>query len=270
MKNLWLLGAADPEMQEIEALLRSSGELVEYALDESGARVNPRTAYAVRSRSGEHRVVAPIVTYTVECYISAIGGAVTAIDHHRRGDPGFGRPPQEYFEASSIGQVVAELRRCGVDVAVTARMRAVAACDHCLGHAWAGRCPGVSRDDVRAYRAALAATRPVDPVPVEVYEARFDETLAELAELEHEYQGSPINLLGRDRMPELPDVACYMGVCYLASVADRDGRKKVVLGGATTPDAVQFFLDCTAVEMGLTGIYGDPQRGFAGGYLPQD
>src|SRR5690606_18284778 len=36
------------------------------------------------------------------------------IDHHRPGDPGYGKPPIKFFSASSIGQVIAELARNGI------------------------------------------------------------------------------------------------------------------------------------------------------------
>src|SRR5690606_13837645 len=35
--------------------------------------------------------------------------ACTPVDHHRPGDPGFGRPPEEFLAASSLGQVIARL-----------------------------------------------------------------------------------------------------------------------------------------------------------------
>lgn len=73
-------------------------------------------------------------------------------------------------------------------------------------------------------------------------------------------------------IPELPEAACQLGVAYLAAVKDRDGRCKVVLGGGgegTTPGTapVKAFIDVWGPAQGLTGIYGDPVRGFAGGYM---
>ncbi len=63
-------------------------------------------------------------------------------------------------------------------------------------------------------------------------------------------------------IPELPEAAVREGIAYLAIVKDRGGREKVVLGSAS-PEQVQWFLDhYPAVEK-----YGDPARGFAGGYL---
>ncbi|MFA4972171.1 MAG: hypothetical protein WC683_06130 [bacterium] len=142
-----------------------------------------------------------------------------------------------------------------------------AACDHCLHHAWAGRVPGVTRDMVREYRVRHAALRPVDPVSPEEYERRFAATLEELEELVADAGMHGYLVVHVDRpLPELPDVACYLGVAYAAEVTDRDGRRKIVLGGATTPDLVREWM-AKAEADGLEGIYGDPDRGFAGGYL---
>ncbi len=72
----------------------------------------------------------------------------------------------------------------------------------------------------------------------------------------------------RDDVPELQEAACVDGLAYLAQVTERDGRTKVVLGGCATPEMVRAFMSEWAPSEGLTGIYGDPARGFAGGYLP--
>lgn len=72
----------------------------------------------------------------------------------------------------------------------------------------------------------------------------------------------------RRMVPELPEAAAQEGVAYLATVTDRDGREKVILGGCTTPEMVRAFMREWAPAQGLTGVYGDPARGFAGGYLP--
>src|SRR5690606_33702597 len=47
------------------------------------------------------------------CHPELADRTVRRIDHHRPGDPGYGRPPSEFLEASSIGQVIAELARLG-------------------------------------------------------------------------------------------------------------------------------------------------------------
>ena len=41
----WILGAADPEMEAIESLLRAAGEQFVYAITSEGRRVKPEGAY---------------------------------------------------------------------------------------------------------------------------------------------------------------------------------------------------------------------------------
>lgn len=121
----WILGAPDPEMQAIESLLRECGETVAYAVV-GVDRVHPGNAYRAerahfpgaweddaRTQEGMGHEAYPadgIAEYWVECELRADRRrAGYRIDHHRPGDPGFGRPPAEFFAASSLGQVCAVL-----------------------------------------------------------------------------------------------------------------------------------------------------------------
>ena len=113
MNRLWILGAPDPEMQAIETLLRECGERVAYALDERGERVHAGNAYAdgcTWYSPEQPDPTAPgavagedYTLYCVECAPTARDRV--RIDHHRPGDPGYGRPPSEFMPASSLGQV---------------------------------------------------------------------------------------------------------------------------------------------------------------------
>lgn len=133
MKRVWVLGAPDPEMELIEQLLREVGETVVYATV-GGARVTAAQAYGAweMPEAWGHEV------YLVECDPARTGhlrrgpGVLpyeqerddpipdpaderpvlrALIDHHRPGDPGYGRPPAEFLPASSVGQVLVELAR---------------------------------------------------------------------------------------------------------------------------------------------------------------
>lgn len=315
--RLWILGAADPEMTAIKTLLRDAGETVAYAVGPDGQRVHPGNAYraewvstVVSGRIGH--------IYLVECDGLSIrrlaadeGAAVIAIDHHRPGDPGYGRPPEEFLAASSIGQVVSELGRLGsalltnwgvghcddscpagtiigwedtpeVSIGEPGCNRNIprdivltAAADHCLEAAYRGRCPGVDPDTLMRYRTEQRATFrgvPVEHVAAEIEAARrrirqtITDAVAYTTADTHPLGAHCYDLadLRGDTIPELPEAACREGVAYLAAVRDRDGREKVTLGAAS-PDLVRRF---TAGEIvpGLTGYYGDPARGFAGGY----
>jgi len=349
-------------MTAIESLLRECGEYVVYALDKHGERVTPATAY----RCPLPEVPARAVVYAVEC-IDALPAGWARIDHHRPGDPGYGRPPREFLPASSLGQVIAELARLGrlpeawprlgtsegcawhrgelvtrgghpdqpgfplgwwvttceegetgdpgwgADGGETADVPRdlvyTAAADHCLGSAYRGECPGVDPDELMRWRVAQRATfqgRSAEQILADIERARelLSETdSVELApgirvadvrgyclvthdcghkELRHEDYTTHISHKhgcpgSRDLwcngwtvkpgVPELPDAAARDGVAYLATVAT-GGRQKVVLGGCTSPEQVRAFLEHWAPRHGLVDLYGDPARGYAGGFLP--
>lgn len=339
-ERVWILGASDPEMSAIEALLNECGERVAYAVSE-GRRVTPATAYratAVQYADG----CAPSDTtsdwYLVECGAPTPAGARRVIiDHHRPGDPGFGRPPSEFFPASSIGQVYMALRRhyvawhdregwitsdggeprdvggqlIGLPYAdvVPHHLVLVAAADHCLGAAYRGACPGVDPDELMRWRVEQRAAfqgRAAEQILEDIERAReclAEADTVELApgvrvvdvrgyslvthdcghkELRHKDYASHLShkhgcpgsteqwcngWTEEPGIPELPDAASRDGVAYIATVADGGGRQKVVLGGRTTPETVRAFLEAWAPQQGLVDCYGDPARGFAGGYM---
>ncbi|MGB8265220.1 MAG: hypothetical protein WCE44_02740 [Candidatus Velthaea sp.] len=196
MNTTWILGAPDPEMQAIEAVLRAHGQRVEYAFDTNGKRVHPGSAYRTTASSGgalrpdggdvasgivEATVLG--VVFLVECAPAAhIYGdvAVEVVDHHREGDPGYGCPPAEFLSASSIGQVLLHLARIEYGVehrflidltghwalqgvgsyeqsAVEPEHVLVAAADHCLAAAYRRECPGVDPDELMRWRISSRA-----------------------------------------------------------------------------------------------------------------
>lgn len=264
--RLWVLGAPDPEMELIERLLRGLGESIVYATDESGRRVHPGSAY----RCPVPSVPEGATVYAVEC-IDELPAGWIRIDHHRPGDPGYGRPPSEFLPASSIGQVLVELDRLGVAARIPAKaiLDAIlaAAADHCLAAAYRGECPGVDPDALMRWRVETRATfqrRPSADILADVERAREALRKAPTTDI----GGCAVRDLRDRAIPELPDAAMREGVAYLATVSDRDGRTRIIIGGHTTPKTVQAFLTEWVPAQGLVDIYGDPARGFAGGYLP--
>lgn len=387
--RIWVLGASDPEMELIERVLRECGERVEYAAvwrDGVRRRVTAAEAYGPDVEIGWGLRGLRATAYMVECAPAVLvgssidgidwGGVAVTIDHHRPGDPGYGRPPSEFLTASSLGQVISELARLGQlpweqvgcgsyddpvgcergsllpwyphpgggrvedlplssaewqvcivapgetggdwgadpsDWAVVPRdLVLCAAADHCLPAAYRGECPGVDPDALMRWRAETRAAhqgRSVEELLADVEEAieeiRYAPTLRHVSTIEQrrvveawEYDRVcngrrpdpdtwyrrraealdavyvPRGLEGvldlRDyEVPELPEAAVREGVAYLATVVERDGRRKVVLGGHTTPECVRAFMSEWAPAHGLVGVYGDPARGFAGAYMPE-
>lgn len=173
----------------------------------------------------------------------------------------------------------------------------VAAADHCLGAAYRGECPGVGYDELLHHRTRQLATErarkeadrtPHDGLPrnsvVELLRHHGDAVRKDIANTREAILSAPGRLLGGEPMadmcregepwPELPEAACSMrfpdgriGCGYIAGpLKTPDGRRKIVCSGSAAQ--VKQFMSEWAPGQKLTSIYGDPARGFAGGYLP--
>jgi len=138
MNYHYVLGASDPEMARIEEILKGNNKPFSYATVD-GRRVFPSTAYTA---NGVDREFTTGSIVTIECSINDVTPAIH-IDHHRPGDPGFGLKPEQYLQASSIGQLLTLL-----ELEATKKDKIIAAADHCLGHAYRGRCPGVDPEEL--------------------------------------------------------------------------------------------------------------------------
>lgn len=254
--HVFVLGAADPEMSAIEDVLNAYGLTVLDALDTQLNRVRPSNAY--RALPPDPVFVAGRQLVRVECAWPGSDDALVC-DHHFPGDPGYGRNPAEYWEASSLGQVYELL---GAEVVTRWRLRLVAAADHCLGAAYRGECPGVEVEALAYWRAASRAAfqrRSVDAVLADVEAARMRLQTASKRMVGFELVAD----LGSVSPPEAPEAACRYGIPFTAMLLERDGRCKVVLQAAAPATVREWMQTC-----GLVDLYGDPERGFAGGYLP--
>jgi hypothetical protein len=305
-KYLFVLGASDPEMAEIETILANAGQRFVYALAGMGesARVHPGNAYKFAGISGEFENEDTVVL--VECEPEPSRMAVLEamvevirVDHHRPGDPGYGQLPEKFFEASSLGQIralVTQITGVGFHEAEENERHAlIAAADHCLEAAYRGRCPGVDPDRLMRWRAEsraafqkrtveavladveAARTRLRDKVNIMVHPSHIEGWAEDGRNLTDEeawavQTGESVRLrmfeyatFGDEVIPELPEAAAREGIPFVAKVRDKDGREKMVLQAAP-PELVKRFLAGEVVP-GLKDLYGDPARGFAGGYV---
>jgi hypothetical protein len=141
----------------------------------------------------------------------------------------------------------------------------IAAADHCLAAAYRGECPGVDPDELMRWRVRSRAAfqgRAVKEIVADIERSRKALRAAPIIEL------AP-GILARDLrgryVPELPEAAAREGVGFIAGGhPGPDGRVKVVCQGS--PEQIQAFIAAWGPQQGLRGIYGDPARGFAGGY----
>lgn len=295
MSRLWLLGAPDPEMERIERLLREAGERFEYVRDATGARVRPDNAYRASAPdipSGVNTV------FLVESEVDGLREGdsppwkVVCIDHHRPGDPGYGKPPVEFLSGSSLGQVLSVLwgpiRQdkggwVAGDRLIPEDLILAAASDHCPAAAYQGRCPGVDPSRLMEWRIEVRARfqgRSPDAIRRDVMNAVEAVSTAPWVELA---EGVRVRDLRGKVVPELPEALLWTGQAAVARVRlripttaspnDRDGRWKIVLLGAGEGTSVgkapvEAFLGGWAQKQGLQDLYGDPARGFAGGFEP--
>jgi len=270
MSRLWVLGAPDPEMAAIEALLLECGERFVHARDAAGARVTPGNAYRAACPTeltggfGE----ALSVVYRVECHWDwseeSLNCRVVSLDHHHPGDYGYGARPRDFLGASSLGQVIAELfdfkalpswphkvfefspfalssewlvsERRGRRLAVPRSLVLTAAADHCLGAAYRGECPGVEPEALMRFRAEERAR----------FQGRsVDAVLADIAE-------TTLALMRQDiRRLELA------GYEHAEHTTDHDWQKSVCSGCSDYPLVVADMRTCPVCD-GRGALTGNP------------
>lgn len=264
---LFVLGARDKEMDTIESVVKFAKEKLAYA-QVADRRVSPGEAY-------QTSLLAPIVSdepvILVECRPPVSAPCTVVIDHHRPGDPGYGKLPAEYWEASSLGQVCTLLH-----VEPSPELRAIAAYDHCPDAALQGHCPGVDPQAVLRLKVDVISQigkMSYDDVTRHMESwKRLIETLPRVKIGEVEV----VDARGQGALP-LPVYIVAQTAALLAHVPillvqdERRGestRRKLVLSGSNAP--VEAFLQQWGQQEGLVDLYGDPARGFAGGYYTRD
>lgn len=264
----FVLGAADPEMRATERLLADGNHAFTHARVD-GKRVHPANAYrAPLPVAAGEALAAGATVYLVECVGDAVPGT-RRIDHHHPGDPGYGRPPDEYWPASSLGQTIAVIDRLQPGgMTVTPQLRMIAAADHCLGAAYRGLCPGV--DPAALLDWHIAARAAFEKRPPAALRRDIETGFAAIHRAPRLALGNgmeAVDLRGR-HIAELPIVAAHEDCCCISAVKARDGRVKIgCLVGS--PAQVEAFMQLWAPAHQLVDIYGDPARGFAGAYVPR-
>ena len=104
-----VFGASDPESTLARTLC--VGDVTAHTALCGRKPVHPGNAYRADAIDPPIDPSVPVVRF--ECGGPVFDGCtdVTVCDHHFPGDPGYGRPPEEFLAASSIGQMVAVLAK---------------------------------------------------------------------------------------------------------------------------------------------------------------
>jgi hypothetical protein len=258
MKNyVFVLGAADPEMQEIERVLTEHGYPFVYATrGMSGKRVLPVNAYSARHVSGS----VPLHTHQVvfvECWVYGLR-CDFVIDHHQEGDPGYDKLPHQYMEGSSLAQLLSLL-----NIEPTQEQRVICAADHCLTAAYRGECPGVSPEELAEFRIR---TRSVNRnIPRELLLEQIEAARQLLVEAPRlEIEGVPVAWIAQaDEIPELSEASARYNIPYMYHQRENPYSERMKAGilGASARVIRHWMSTCE-----LTDVYGAPERGYAGGY----
>lgn len=194
----------------------------------------------------------------VECRSNDYQSNHIIIDHHRAGDPGYGLQSHDYWLGSSIGQLCMLIGHKR-----THELSITAAADHCLSHAYKGMCPGVSPDSLRKWRAKTRAE--FQGISVAQLESYVGQAILML-------RNKPIIMINGEefidarqgKIKEFSEASAILGESVMYEVYDfKFKRIKVgVLGG----ECHKISAWLRWAETFLVDTYGDPQRGYAGGY----
>lgn len=259
-ETLFVLGAFDPEMEEIKEILIEIDAYFKI-IKVGGENVRPYQAYD--SKLFDHVEIDPEVKLVVaiENGYRWVHGPTVVIDHHNEGDPGYGLPPSKYWPGSSVGQLCSLL-----GITPWQELKLVAAADHCLAAAYRGECPGVNPEELMEWRARSRSS--FQKISVEELLSRINSARMELLKAPVIPGWSGIRDMRRpDPIPELPEAAAREGLAFISGpLKDPKNpmREKFSLMNAS-PEQIRAFMALEIIP-GLTGVYGDPERGFAGGY----
>ena len=257
----FVLGGSDTEMKHIERVLLEQGHEVIKAEIE-GIRVTRGQAYRADypvPRIRDVWVECQHADYTKREMYSL---GIDIVDHHYEGDPGYGKPPAEYWEASSIGQVYNLL---GLESDYEARM--IAAGDHCLYAAYHSMCPGIDKEDCKSYRMSYfgSNSRP------KKFASEFGSATM-LAKSCETIKLGDLTVVDLTPMTEkhyswLSDISCLLNMKFatIRPHHKKEGMTKYFVGNLARKE-IDYFMNELVPTLGdeVISVYGDPTRQFAG------
>lgn len=248
----FVLGAPDHEMQEIQRVCVEKGYAYAYATTPTGSVVHTHDAYSATGIGGVIPAGAHVVL--VECGVMGLPSH-DVIDHHQPGDPGYGKTPEQFMQGASLGQFLDMTGQVA-----TPLQRIIAAADHCLTAAYAGLCPGIDPDELRQWRELTRSK--ARRLPIDVLVGQITEAMTALRNAPT-YKLAGADVAWFEHPPaEVSEASARLAMPYSYLRQQDDGRVKA--GIRSAPAAViKLWLD----TCGLKSTYGDPQRGFAGGYF---
>lgn len=289
----YILGAMDLEMATIKHLLQTEGCIVVNATVDGFQKVRASAAYSSVETPSQS-------TVWIEC-CSAKGKAAlrnsgaVLLDHHHKGDSGYDVGPEDYLRGSSIGQLLyfmvqngylprwekvhtyekdgysyeggrAYLSYHGAKYAVPYEYKYAAAADHCLANAYKGACPAIDVEALKMWRLTKLAT----------FKKMTTTKLMELITKEEEIlKKCPIIMMGEYKVIDARQEDLYhskeaganIGMPLLTSKELSTATGAKVMLQATNQEVISYFMEEWAIEMDMTSVYGNRNRGIAGGFI---
>jgi hypothetical protein len=303
-KKLFLLGAEDPEMDLVEKYVSLMNYEWAYA-SIGGTRCNPSSAYNADKVSDKELVY-------VECKVPSYEGYEISIDHHNEGDFGYYFDHKDFVKASSIGQLFQlvvhndfekavinwglELHndlqndtfdfftheetwyfksRHGI-VKVPAEVVNMAAVDHCLSDAYAGKCVGVNHDtlwSVRSEDLSKSLKVAVDHIyeTKENFESVLNDAIHRIEEGIEEILDLTFMDMGLGYSMEylvLREVSLMKSIPVAVIKREEIGSpQKLMLLSLKREQVENFLANPTFKGTEINKPFGVPTRGYAGGLI---
>lgn len=261
MINTLVLGARDPEMDAVGRVALAARLNVLWAC-KNGKPVAYDQMYSAdwpKPQPGQ---------LWVECSPPEGKAGLDFVDHHNPGDPGFEKPPSEFWEASSLGQVWTRLHP---DKAPPEALKVIAAADHCPHAAYKGECRDIDPGKVVAFAAEqIAITNGSDLKEVlqEVYRYIHRIRVAKnrkVAGTTFYHHTNPVT--SNHHWLVLREAALWHGIGVVAHVWVGSEEWLKVAGHTTSKFIRAFMAGEVFPEKAMTRVYGDASRGYAGGLL---
>lgn len=258
----FVLGGSDTEMKAIQVLAMELGHTVILAQRE-GKRVTRGYAYDAdypKPKLGDIWVECQHKDYS-KTEMFSLG--VEVVDHHYEGDPGYGKPPAEYWEASSIGQVYGLL-----NLEPTEKARFIAAGDHCLYAAYHSMCPGVDKKAFIEHRMAFFRKNKTEEAfnqkkkqVIDVAKSCKKITLGKLELVD-------LTPLMESHSGWMSDVSCMLNLKFATIKPHRNKEWVKYFVGNLSRKEIRYFMEELVPTMGeVITVYGDPTRQFAGAVI---
>ena len=289
----YILGSMDMEMAIIKHLLQTENCLVVHATTNGFTRVRASKAYMAAETASQSTVWIECAPKGGKQLIAKSGGIL--IDHHQEGDIGYHKGPEDYLAGSSIGQLLyfmlqngyrpswdsectyekdgysyEEGKAClsynGIKYVVPYEYKYAAAADHCLANAYKGSCPAIDVEALKLWRVTkLAKFRNSDTATL----------LRNIAKEEAVLESCPIIMLGEHKVIDArhevlhlsKEAGANLGLPLLTSKELMAGNGAKIMLQATNPELISFFMEEWAKTMNLTSVYGNRNRGIAGGFI---